>query len=162
MSNPASCANWVFSYIPVPLRAAVCALLVALSIICKVSDFAPLLWGANLIPTVHDAPLASVLPAVQVDEAIVKSVPVTSLAELIVAVKLLELLSLTELMELEWLTFTPPKGIEVGAIVSGPGVGVGVGVGVGLGVGVGVGAGVGVGVAVGDGVGVGLGLGAPL
>ena len=145
-----------------------------MSLICKVSAFAPLLCGVNFTPTVHDAPLASVLPAVQVDDAIVKSVPTVSLAEPIVAVALPGLLSVTELVELEWLAFTPPKDIEVGDMASGPGVGVGVGaglgvgvgfgvgVGVGFGVGVGVGAGLGVGVAVGVGDGVGVGLGVPL
>jgi hypothetical protein len=131
-----------------------------LSLICKVSAFVPLLCGVNFTPTVHDAPLANVLPALQVDDAIAKSVPAVSLTELIVTVVLPGLLSLTELAVLEWFTRTPPNDIEVGDTVSGPGVGVGVGVGVGFGVGVGVGAGVGVGVGVGDGVGVGLG--APL
>jgi hypothetical protein len=118
-----------------------------------------LLCGVNFTPTVHDAPLASVLPPVQVDDAIVKSVPVVSLAEPIVAAALPGLLSVTEFVELEWLTFTPPKDIEVGDMVSGPGVGVGVGVGAGLGVGVGFGVGVGVGFGVGVGVGAGLGVG---
>jgi len=48
-----------------------------------VSVFEPWLCGLNVTPTVHDAPLVSVLPAEQVDDEIARSVPVSSAAELI-------------------------------------------------------------------------------
>lgn len=150
MRSPATGAG----YLPVPLRLTFCGLLGAESTNCSVSVFAPWLCGVNFTPIVHDEPCASVLPAVQFDDEIVKLAPASSLAEEIVAeAGLLDgLLSVTETAELEWPLFTLPKEIDVRDNVSGAGVGTGLGVDVGLGVGLGVGFGVGVGLGVACGV----------
>jgi hypothetical protein len=76
----------VCGYLPVPLRAACCGLLGALSKNCSVSVLTPLLSGVNLSLTMHDDLLGSALPGAQVADAIAKSVPRVSLAELTVAI----------------------------------------------------------------------------
>lgn len=162
MRSPAAGA----AYLPVPLRLTFCGLLGALSTNCSVSVIAPTPCGVNFTPTLHDEPLASVLFGVQVEDEIMKLVPASSLADVIVAEVELPagLVSVTVTAELERPFFTPPNDIDVRDSVNGAGVGTGVGVAVGFGVGVGFGVavGFGVGVTVGCGVGVGVGLGAPL
>ena len=131
---------------PVPLRLTVCGELGAVSLNCKVSVFAPLVCGVNFKPTLHDAPGVSDFCAVQVDDAIVKSVAEARPTELIVAAVELPdgLVRVTETFELVRPVFTLPKETDVRDKVSGAGVGWAVGVGCGVGVAVGVGVGVGV------------------
>ena len=118
---------------------------------CSVSAFAPVLFGVNFTPTLHEPPGANTLPAVQVEDAIVKLVPAARLAEVILAepASFDRLVSVTVALLLERPTLTAPNETGDGDTLSAPGVGVGAGVGVGLGVGVGVGFGVGVAVGVG-------------
>lgn len=140
-------------YRPVPLRLTLCGLFVALSVNHNVSVLAPKLLGANFTLTVQDSRRVSLLPVVQPDDLILKSVPVVIVTELIVIGPALTFRLLSVMLKrLERPTLTLPNEIEVGQTFAITGCGVEVAVGVGVWVGATVGVAVMVAVAVAVGV----------
>lgn len=127
----------------------------------RICALVPTASGSNLILTSHDAPGASDIPWLQVENEILKE-PAGNCFEVIVAAfeLLAGLVSVMEDAGLRWPTLTRPNEIEVCDSFSHAGVGLGVGVGLGAGVGATVGIGVGAAVGIGVGAAVGIGVGA--
>jgi hypothetical protein len=71
--------------LPAPLRPTLCGEFRAVSVKRNVLVMLPWLCGVKLTPTAHDAPRASTFAAVQVDDAILKTVPERIATELIFA-----------------------------------------------------------------------------